>query len=140
MTAATLPRGIRNHNPGNIRRTNTIWRGMVPDQSGDAEFVVFLEPLWGLRALGRVLRTYYDLYHCRSVATILRRYAPPTENKTDAYIAAVAKTLNVASDAELPRTSETWVRLMQAIVRHENGLGDVYSPALYQSAAALALD
>ena len=140
MTAATLPRGIRNHNPGNIRRTNTIWRGMVPDPSGDAEFVVFSEPLWGLRALGRVLRTYYDLYHCRSVATILRRYAPPTENNTNAYIAAVAKTLNIAPDAELPRTPETWVRLMQAIVRHENGVGDAYPLALYQSAAALALD
>ncbi len=140
MSAGKVPRGIRNHNPGNIRRTHTIWRGMKPDQSADTAFVVFTEPLWGLRALGRVLRTYYDLYHCRSVTAILHRYAPPTENATDAYIAAVARKLGVAPDAELPRTPETWVRLMQAIVCHENGVGNAYPPALYQSAATLALD
>lgn len=140
MTDARMPRGIRNHNPGNIRRNKTLWRGMSADQSADPAFVVFQAPLWGLRALGRLLRTYYDIYHCRSVAAIITRYAPPTENNTAAYIVAVAAHLQVAPDQEVARDLSTWVGLMQAIVRHENGIGDHYPPALYQSAAALALD
>lgn len=140
MTNSTLPRGIRNHNPGNIRRTATLWRGMSADQSADPAFIVFQEPLWGLRALGRLLRTYYDIYQCRTVAAIIDRYAPPTENNTAAYRAAVAAALRVSADQLLPRDAPTWIGLMQAIVRHENGIGDYYPPDLYRSAAELALD
>lgn len=140
MRNGTLPRGIRNHNPGNIRRTATLWRGMHADQSADPAFIVFQEPLWGLRALGRLLRTYYDVYQCRTVAAIIGRYAPPTENDTAAYRAAVAGALRVTVDQALPRDVPTWVGLMQAIVRHENGIGDYYPPDLYRSAAELALD
>lgn len=140
MTHSTLPRGIRNHNPGNIRRTATLWRGMSADQSADPAFIVFQEPLWGLRALGRLLRTYYDIYQCRTVAAIIDRYAPPTENNTAAYRAAVAAALRVSADQLLPRDVPTWIGLMQAIVRHENGIGDYYPPDLYRSAAELALD
>lgn len=140
MTKRPLPRGIRNHNPGNIRRTATLWRGMSADQSADPAFIVFQEPLWGLRALGRLLRTYYDIYQCRTVAAIIDRYAPPTENNTAAYRAAVAAALRVSADQLLPRDVPTWIGLMQAIVRHENGIGDYYPPDLYRSAAELALD
>lgn len=140
MTGGRLPRGIRNHNPGNIRRTATLWRGMSVDQSADPAFIVFQEPLWGLRALGRLLRTYYDIYHCRTVAAIIDRYAPPTENDTVAYRASVAAALRVAADQALARDVPTWVGLMQAIVRHENGVGDYYPPDLYRSAAQMALD
>lgn len=140
MTHSRLPRGIRNHNPGNIRRTATLWRGMSADQSADPAFIVFQEPLWGLRALGRLLRTYYDIYQCRTVAAIIDRYAPPTENNTAAYRAAVAAALRVSVDQLLPCDVPTWIGLMQAIVRHENGIGDYYPPDLYRSAAELALD
>lgn len=140
MTEGRLPRGIRNHNPGNIRRTATLWRGMNPDQSADPAFIVFQEPLWGLRALGRVLRTYYDVYRCQTVAAIIARYAPPTENDTAAYQAAVAAALQVTVQHGLARDVPTWIGLMQAIVRHENGIGDYYLDHLYRSAAELALD
>lgn len=139
MTERRLPRGIRNHNPGNIRRTNTTWRGMSADQSGDPAFIVFQEPLWGLRALGRLLRTYYDIYHCRTVAAIIDRYAPPSENDTASYVAGVSRALGVDPADKLPRDTETWAKLMQAIVLHENGQGDWYQKQLYNEAADLAL-
>ena len=41
MTTSTrpLPRGIRNHNPGNIIRGADRWLGMAADQSADARLL-----------------------------------------------------------------------------------------------------
>ncbi|WP_198148243.1 hypothetical protein [Elstera litoralis] len=109
------------------------------DQSGDAEFLVFDAPVWGLRALGRVLRTYYRKYGDVTVRRMIARYAPPTENDTGAYVSAVSQFLGVDADATLRCDAETWVKLMRVIVRHENGLGDYYPVALYWDAANRAL-
>lgn len=37
--APMTPRGIRNHNPGNIGRNATVWQGKAYDQLGNAGFV-----------------------------------------------------------------------------------------------------
>lgn len=137
-----LPRGLRNNNPGNIRRIGKPppWKGLSKDQSSDAEFLVFDAPLWGLRALGRTLHTYFDRYKLRTVRQIIARWAPPQDNNdTGAYVAAVAQGLNVRPDAPISCTPETWVALMRAIVRHENGRGDYYPIELYRQAAIAAL-
>ena len=44
----SLPRGIRNHNPGNIK-LGTAWDGLSDEQNDDV-FCQFKEPVWGLRA------------------------------------------------------------------------------------------
>lgn len=128
----TAPRGIRNHNPGNIKRTADRWRGMSSEQ-GDAVFVQFDSPVWGLRALARILRNYRDA-GADTVREIINRWAPPVENITSAYVDAVAGALGVdpdepVGDAELPL-------LMQAIVHHENGL-QPYGPDLFAQAIQL---
>lgn len=112
-------RGIRNNNPGNIdRKPNTHWVGMSPDQSADSRFVVFSAPEYGIRAMARILRNYRD----RGLVTVshmISTWAPPKENNTAAYIAAVSaetglSPMDVVTDDDLPA-------FIAAIIRHENG-------------------
>ena len=50
MTMVRLARGLRNNNPGNIRRVRgQRWRGQCPEQQ-DPAFVQFTSPEWGYRA------------------------------------------------------------------------------------------
>ncbi len=121
---AQLPRGVRGNNPGNIDRTGTKWAGMSADQSGDPRFIVFDEPEWGIRAIVRVLRTYYDKYGLRTVKGIINRWAPPNENDTEAYYVTVARRLGVDPDAVIDIDDlDTLRSLVKAIIRHENGRG-----------------
>lgn len=50
----SLPRGLRNNNPGNIRTTKDKWQGLREKQT-DKDFFQFTEMKWGYRALIRTL-------------------------------------------------------------------------------------
>lgn len=115
------PRGIRNNNPGNIRRSGDPWQGLAKDQN-DAEFFTFAAPKWGIRALARVLISYQDKHGLRTVRTIISRWAPPVENKTSNYIDHVARRLGVGADDPLDVHDYRVLRgLVEAIISHENG-------------------
>jgi len=132
-----LPRGIRNNNPGNIRRTSIQWEGMQTFQNDDA-FVQFDSATYGFRAMTRILRSY-QRRGLVSVRDIISTYAPSTENKTDNYIRFVAERLNVSPD--LPLELETvMVDLIQAITAFENGplFADFYTTATITQGVALA--
>ena len=117
----SVPRGIRNHNPGNIRRSADPWQGLAKDQNDDA-FFQFVEPKWGIRALARVLISYQDRHGLRTVRAIISRWAPPVENKTSSYIDHVARRLNVGADDPLDVHDYRVLRgLVEAITVHENG-------------------
>ncbi|RYF06525.1 MAG: structural protein P5 [Comamonadaceae bacterium] len=137
---STIPRGIRNNNPGNIDRNATKWQGMAADQSDDPRFVVFTEPKWGLRALAKVLLTYYRTHKLDTPMAIVDRWAPPVENDTLAYAGQVAKALGVARgeriDVENPAVLAP---LVKAIVQHENGQ-QPYPDDLIVEAVRLALE
>jgi hypothetical protein len=77
------PRGIRNHNPGNIRRNGDPWQGLAKDQT-DREFFTFQSAVYGIRALARLLITYQDKYGLCTIETIIGRWAPAVENNTKA--------------------------------------------------------
>ncbi|MCC8341596.1 structural protein [Pseudomonas stutzeri] len=145
------PRGIRNYNPGNIERKGTRWQGMALDQSGDARFIVFSHPVWGIRAIARTLITYQDARRARdgsridSVREIIERWAPAHENDTAAYAKQVAKALGIGPDDETVDVYDypTMRALVQAIVRHENGPGPLpgghwYGDKLIAEGLALA--
>ena len=112
-------RGIRNNNPGNVR-ADEQWQGMTgQDEEG---FAIFDSPENGLRALSRVLDTYGSKHGLKTVSGILGRYAPPSENDTDAYVRAVSAELNVDAAQELDLANpQTKAALMNAIINHENG-------------------
>ena len=124
-----LPRGIRNHNPGNIdRHPGVRWQGMAADQSSDKRFVVFQSPKWGIRAIARVLITYQDKRQARdgskidTIREIIDRWAPPNENHTTAYAEHVARLTQIGVDEHLDVYDySTMKALVTAIITHENG-------------------
>lgn len=117
------PRGIRNNNPGNIRKTTDDWRGLLPAaQQTDQAFFRFESPAWGIRALASIMHTYQVKHGLKTVRAIISRWAPPEENDTEAYIATVAKAMGM--DPEKPvdlMQGDTMRGLVLAIIKHENG-------------------
>jgi len=117
-----LPRGIRNHNPGNIEyHAANQWRGQLPhDPSVEARFCRFQSAHHGLRALAVLLKNYYRRYGLNTVGKLITRYAPSTENNTRAYINAVACALRVKPDSPLPLNNRTLQALLKAIIMLKN--------------------
>ncbi len=117
---SSAARGLRNNNPGNIEASDkNPWEG----QSGsDGRFAKFETPEHGIRALGKNLLTYYQKHGLDTVGEIITRWAPPKENKTDAYIKAICEQLGVAADQQIDVTNpRTLAALCAGIVNHENG-------------------
>lgn len=120
---STLPRGLRNNNPGNIRITKDRWQGLRPVQD-DAEFFQFTEMRWGYRALLRTLQNYRRRHACQTVADFIRRWAPPSDgNDTSAYISRVCREMQVPSTF-VPDVDDkaTMCALAAAISQVENGV------------------
>ncbi len=116
----TVPRGIRNHNPGNLRRTADPWQGLAAEQT-DPEFFAFAGPQWGIRALAVTLITYQDRHGINTVAGIIRRWAPPNENDTRSYIDSVAYKAGVGADEPLNLHDYATLRpIVESIIAHEN--------------------
>jgi len=83
-----MPLGLRINNPGNVRASGAIWKGMAPDQSSGHGFVVFTEARWGLRAMAKVLLNYQRYDRCATPRAIVTRFAPPGDhNDTEGYLA-----------------------------------------------------
>lgn len=128
--AKKQPRGIRNNNPGNIDYNSAVkWQGLAnPPREPEGRFCVFAAPKWGIRAIARLLITYQDQYDLNTVRGIINRWAPPSENDSDAYVRAVAKGLGVGPDDPIDvHTYEHSAALVRAIIQHENGQ-QPYSP------------
>ena len=115
-------RGERNCNPGLIDRNGgTLWQGMAEVQT-DSRFVTFTDPVFGIRALAKVLLSYYRKHHLYTVHAIIDRWAPPSENNTGAYINHVASELGVGIDAPVDLEDPGMLEaLVKAIIEHENG-------------------
>lgn len=140
----TIPRGIRNNNPGNIRKSDVLWVGKVTGE--DPDFETFDTPVRGLRALMMTLLTYYRRHGLDTVQAIINRWAPPSENDTGSYASAVAAELGVAVRDKIAVTAPTTLMaLALAIVCHENGNPPTgqpegwYEPAVYDRACRMAL-
>jgi xanthosine utilization system XapX-like protein len=132
-----MTRGRRNCNPGNIRLSKDKWQGLAANQS-DKAFFVFKSPEWGIRALARVVIKYQDDYDLDTVAKIITRWAPPSENDTEAYIAAVSKAVGIRANDPLDVHDYTTLRpLVDAIIAHENA-GHRYPDAIVDKGLALA--
>ena len=114
-----LPRGIRNKNPGNIK-LGTEWDGLASEQS-DPTFCIFDEAVMGIRALMKILLTYRFTHKKTDVDSIISRWAPPSENDTNAYIDFVCKEINVNPMDKLDNSIEDYLPLIKSIIRMENG-------------------
>lgn len=88
-----IPRGIRNNNPLNIRR-GTNWLGLSKNQT-DPSFCQFDSMTYGLRAGLIIIRTYMQRYKLNSIHAIVSRWAPPSENDTNAYVKSVSSMMKI---------------------------------------------
>ncbi|WP_205955160.1 structural protein [Pantoea stewartii] len=122
MTGSNNSRGIRNNNPGNIRWGDE-WKGLVPEgQRTDKSFCQFKAPEFGIRAMIIILRNYQSKYGLKTITGIIKRWAPPNENDTQAYILSVAQATGTDADKPIDLTdSRKLFPLLQAIIKHENG-------------------
>ena len=120
-----LPRGIRNNNPLNIRRTaKDQWKGLRAQQT-DASFCQFESLEYGWRAAFYLLtRTYYHKYRLYTIRMIINRWAPPNENLTSTYIANVSRLTGILPDEPIGIPSDQqarWMAVGVAMAIQENG-------------------
>ncbi len=121
MTNKTPSRGLRNNNPGNLRRTDDPWQGLAETQT-DTDFFVFQSPIYGIRALARTLIKYQDQHGLRTIRQIIGRWAPSAENDTVAYTKAVSDETGFAPNVVLDiHKYEHLKALVTAIIHFENG-------------------
>jgi hypothetical protein len=130
-------RGIRNNNPGNLAKTKETWVGQI--DGPDPRFVTFRTAQLGIRALAKTLLTYEDKHGLRTLKDIITRFAPPEENDTEAYIAAVCHDMHTGPrDVISLHRQLTLLALVMSIIKHENGV-QPYGPAVLMEGVNLAL-
>jgi hypothetical protein len=104
------------NNPGNIRY-NPDFKGCTGQTKG---FCNFSSMGFGYRAILTLLTTYYDKYQLKTIRGILTRYAPPSENQTENYIAFLSR--NSGFDPGQVLTKADLMKLIPGIVKMENGI------------------
>lgn len=116
-----MSRGLANNNPGNIRRSKVRYKGEV-QPSRDPAFKQFESPAWGYRAVFMLLHTYRVRHGLRTIREMISRWAPPSENHTEAYIRAVSADTGIGPDEVLDTLDPAvMIPVAAAISRVENG-------------------
>jgi len=115
-----MTRGYRNRNPGNIRKSEKVWVGEV--EGTDKDFKTFRSMAYGYRALFALLREYISKDY-NTIEKIINRYAPSSENATEAYIATVSRRAGIAPEDVLNFVNINKIKdIVAAISYVENGI------------------
>ncbi|MFT5755394.1 MAG: hypothetical protein ACI9LM_000101 [Alteromonadaceae bacterium] len=117
-------RNVRNNNPLNIRES-ADWEG-ESEVNKDKDFEEFTTPEYGFRAAYKILMTYRNKYDLRTISDIIHRWAPTSENDTQAYIDYVSKRVDASGlfglyEYDLSR--EQYPQLMLAMADFEGAKG-----------------
>lgn len=121
-----MTRGIRNNNPLNLRyNVRNNWQGRVLLKK-DNDFEEFQSMYYGFRAAIRTVQNYILHHNCNTLAKIIARWAPPTENNTDNYIRLVAFRSNVGGNENIaPNDTRLKTIIAQmAVIESGNGIND----------------
>lgn len=113
------PLGIRDNNPGNLRyiaNPARAWNGQIGDNQG---FGVYDTAANGVRAMSHQLQEDFANGDT-TLADLITTWAPPSENDTAAYIAAVAAQTGLDPNARLDLYPNL-PAIVAAIIQHENG-------------------
>lgn len=124
LNNASLPRGLRNNNPGNIRFSSANdWVGKIPySQNKDAgkAFEQFTHIHFGIRA--KMVLIYNKVNSgTNTIAKLIANYAPPSENDTVAYINQVVSMTGIDRNAVIELNEQSLIALCKAISLMENG-------------------
>jgi hypothetical protein len=122
-TVLSGPRGIRNNNPGNIKRNAIDWQGALSvDQVNalgwtfDPTFVQFDTPASGVRAMGHILSSYA----ARGLNTVAAVISTWSATDQGAYIANVSRALGVDPTQQIDVRANLQGFAL-AIIQQENG-------------------
>lgn len=116
-----MPRGLRNNNPGNIRKSKSHFEGEI-SPSEDKSFKQFKTVAYGYRAMFRILSTYYNCYKLDTIRKMISRWAPPKENNTAAYIKMVSDYAGIGADEIIHIDNrEMMIRIVCGMSKMENG-------------------
>lgn len=120
-------RSYRCNNPGNLQK-GAAWLGllprlqMTPEQQAEDRFAVFRSATYGFRALAITLLNYQRIHQIKTIEGIVERFAPASENDTEAYVAALSLAVGLPRDAEIDLTMRLFLTLMcKGIAIHEAG-------------------
>ncbi len=134
----TLPRGVRNNNPLNIRESKgdtTQWQGESLLDT-DKSFEEFTNPAYGFRAGARVLRSY-ERQGFSTLKEMINRFAPSHENDTDNYTKFVSKETGIAPNQRVDvNDNDQLAKLLHTMSRME--VGNYYSLKMAQKGVSLA--
>ena len=130
--AKPIPRGIRNHNPGNIKYLRGVrWNGRANPPMDKDGYCVYLTAPDGIRAIARTLNTYQDKRLAQdgsaidTVQEIIQRWAPSgSENPHQAeYIDFVRHEARLKPGEHVDTGDfETMFRVVPAMIHFENGV------------------
>lgn len=127
----SLPRGYRNNNPLNVRKSAAnAWKGKVVPGT-DSAFEQFVTMAYGYRCALYLIRKYIGQGH-DTIRKIITKWAPPSENNTTGYIANVASRSGIGADTKIARTDmDSLCRITYEMARIENGkapdsMDDIY--------------
>lgn len=85
-----------------------------------------------------ILNHYLIQHGLNTIAGIIHRWAPPEENDTQAYINSVVTVTGISAHKQINVTdSMTMLKLVQAIIVHENGY-QPYDASVLERAEKLA--
>lgn len=118
------PRGIRNNNPGNVKRTHTKWQGSIPADQVQSVLGVPYDPVMeqmftpgdGVRMIGHILRAKAG----RGLVTVDQIIRDYSETDVEAYITNVSDGLGVNADQALD-VSAVLPTFATLIIQQENG-------------------
>lgn len=112
-------RGLRNNNPLNIRKNADNFKGEIKGR--DTSFKTFSSMPYGYRAAFVTLGTYLSR-GWNTIEKIITKWAPPTENNTENYIAHVERWSGVPRNKELTaRNGSDYILIVAAMSFVENG-------------------
>ena len=111
------PRGYRNNNPLNIRKTETRWQGQI--DGDDKDFCTFVSPVYGWRAALIILMRTYRKRGWKTIQEIIAHWAPDNENDTAAYTRNMVRLTGIPPDRVLNMAD--YMPLAKAMARFENG-------------------
>ncbi|MBY0392789.1 MAG: hypothetical protein K2Q27_05945 [Novosphingobium sp.] len=114
-------RAERNNNPGNIM-DGSFARSQPGYAGSDGRFAIFDDVASGLNAMERLLKSYMARGR-DTIAEIISKWAPPSENNVGAYVAHVEQLTGIGRFDQLQMTDLQ--RVAAAMAQHEGfrGLG-----------------
>lgn len=118
----SLPRGIRNNNPLNLRISNNAWLGKVKDNT-DGAFEQFTSMEYGLRAAFINIRTIIRrrLQHgsYTTLAQLIHIWAPSSDgNNEAAYVVTVTKYSGIKANEHIVINNKDQMCALLAAMAH----------------------